>query len=178
MTEISLAQKYVTLNCGPKDSGGCGLGFAVTRQFYDQTRRTGETWYCPAGHPRVWGGDTTEKQLENAQARLQAKDDQLRAAIRAGDEARQETLRIRQRIANGVCPCCTRSFGDLRRHMSTQHPDYAVPGDWKHQAGPFRCSCGHKFESFKGLRTHQGHQRDEDWDKPGTSRYWSHLTVV
>ena len=27
-------------------------------------------------------------------------------------------------MANGVCPCCNRSFENLRNHMHTQHPDY------------------------------------------------------
>lgn len=158
----------------------CGVVFAFATGLYEELKRKRgvKKFYCPNGHNMWYTGKTDETKLREAEAALQAKDDQLRAAIREGDQARQETLRIRQRISNGVCPCCTRSFGDLRRHMSTQHPDYAVPGDWKHQAGPFRCSCGHKFENFRGLRTHQGHMRDEDWDKPGTSSYWAHLTVV
>lgn len=58
MSTIQLSNTYVTVNCGPKDrGGGCGLPFAMTKQFYDQTHRTGETWYCPRGHARVWGGD-------------------------------------------------------------------------------------------------------------------------
>jgi hypothetical protein len=28
------------------------------------------------------------------------------------------------RIGNGVCPCCNRSFTNLRRHMTTKHPEY------------------------------------------------------
>lgn len=159
--------------------GVCGIQFGLEQSFMSNRRKDGKWFFCPNGHEIHWVPGKSDKQkLTEANAALQAKDDQLRTAIREGDQARQETLRIRQRIANGVCPCCTRSFGDLRRHMSTQHPDYAVPGDWKHEAGPFRCSCGHKFENFRGLRTHQGHMRDEDWDKPGTSSYWAHLTVV
>lgn len=34
-----------------------------------------------------------------------------------------------RRIAAGVCPCCRRSFTDLARHMSSQHPDYAGISD-------------------------------------------------
>lgn len=33
--------------------------------------------------------------------------------------------RTRNRIANGVCPCCDRSFTNLQRHMASKHPDYA-----------------------------------------------------
>jgi hypothetical protein len=29
-----------------------------------------------------------------------------------------------ERVGNGVCPCCTRSFTNLRRHMATKHPGF------------------------------------------------------
>jgi hypothetical protein len=32
--------------------------------------------------------------------------------------------RIRNRVANGVCPCCNRTFADLHRHMASQHPEF------------------------------------------------------
>ena len=35
-----------------------------------------------------------------------------------------QVTRIKKRVANGVCPCCNRTFKDLAAHMSTQHPDY------------------------------------------------------
>ena len=60
--------------------------------------------------------------------------------------------------------------------MATQHPDFdtsAVPA--KVEA---KCSCGRVFENPRGLHTHQGHMRGDDWDQPGTSRYWAHLKVV
>lgn len=158
----------------------CGTVFALAEQLYDELQRRKDrgTFYCPNGHRMCYQGKTTEQKLADAQARETALGDQLRAAIREGDAARAETLRIRQRIANGVCPCCTRSFPNVMRHMATQHPEFAVPGDIKHAAGPFKCSCGHKFETFRGLRIHQGQMRDDDWDAPKTSRYWSHLSVL
>jgi hypothetical protein len=27
-------------------------------------------------------------------------------------------------VANGVCPCCNRTFQNLARHMAGKHPDY------------------------------------------------------
>jgi hypothetical protein len=27
-----------------------------------------------------------------------------------------------------VCPCCNRSFQNLRRHMATKHPEFNAPG--------------------------------------------------
>jgi len=33
--------------------------------------------------------------------------------------------RIKNRIGNGVCPCCNRTFKDLASHMKCKHPEYA-----------------------------------------------------
>jgi len=43
--------------------------------------------------------------------------------ITAG-KAKAAAARLQKRVANGVCPCCTRSFANLRRHMETTHPEY------------------------------------------------------
>jgi hypothetical protein len=32
--------------------------------------------------------------------------------------------RTKKRAASGVCPCCRRSFKQLRRHMQNKHPVY------------------------------------------------------
>lgn len=31
---------------------------------------------------------------------------------------------MKNRVANGVCPCCNRHFENLERHMKGQHPDF------------------------------------------------------
>ncbi len=41
--------------------------------------------------------------------------------------ARGQLTKTKKRIAKGICPCCNRSFVNLERHMTGQHPDYA-PG--------------------------------------------------
>lgn len=162
----------------------CHVLFAMTEEQVDKLRATpGTTFYCPNGHAQHYTGKSAEQRLKEAQARETALQDQLRAAIREGDNARTEVLRIRQRIANGVCPCCTRSFPNVLAHMASKHPDYALPANVRHATDvEFRCSCGHTFPTYQGLRIHQGRQRREDgpfqWDKPDQDRWWSHLTVV
>jgi hypothetical protein len=34
--------------------------------------------------------------------------------------------RIRNRIAAGVCPCCTRTFKNVARHIKDKHPTYVA----------------------------------------------------
>lgn len=167
MTTLNVA--FVTEACCAK---GCNLTFAMTREFYDRVRNDGSTWYCPLGHSQHYTGTSDEQKLRDAEARETALRDQLEASIRDGEAQRVELARIRQRIANGVCPCCNRSFSNVRAHMQSQHPDYAAPAPER-----FKCSCGRKFDTFRGLRIHQGQNRDDDWSKPGQSRFWSHLTV-
>lgn len=40
------------------------------------------------------------------------------------DETKAAHTRTKNRIAKGVCPCCSRTFLDLQRHMQTKHPDF------------------------------------------------------
>lgn len=109
--------------------GNCGISFGVPVGFYKQRRHDGVTWYCPNGHPRVFRGETEEaklqRQLESARAhrdRLQAENYHLENQRRAQKGA---TTRLKNRIAAGVCPCCTRTFQNLERHMTSQHPGWS-----------------------------------------------------
>jgi hypothetical protein len=84
--------------------------------------------YCPLGHKWVFSGEgeaaRVKRQLEWAQqreGRLAAERDQAKASARAQKGA---ATRARRRAAAAVCPCCKRSFVQLRRHMETKHPDY------------------------------------------------------
>lgn len=159
----------------------CGVLFALSEDFRRHRLRDGRNFYCPNGHQQHYIGKTPEQQLKEAEAREVALKDQLQAAVHEAEQARQALLRDRQRFANGVCPCCNRSFENVRRHMATQHPDYDPTKLTK--AVEFKCSCGRTFESFRGLRTHQGHQRPDDWASRGLKKdYWNqrmaHLTVA
>jgi hypothetical protein len=175
MSTIHLTTEYVAVYCG-KD--GCNQHFAMSEAFYRQTRRTRETWYCPSGHPRIWLGESDESKLRRAQARETALKDQLAAATREAEEVRVALLRDRQRFAKGVCPCCNRSFDNVRRHMETKHPDYDTTRIHNARRVEYKCSCGYVGATLHGLRVHQGKSRREGWDEPGTSRWSSHLTAV
>lgn len=173
MTYYTLAQ----LKLATEECCACGITFAMPADFQrraidDHSRY----FYCPAGHSQHYTGKTAQQKLEDAQARETALRDQLHAAEVEAENARVRQMRERHRIANGVCPCCNRSFDNLRRHMGSQHPDFD-PGQVA-ITKPFKCSCGRSFETMQGLRTHQGHNRGDDWWKPSKSNYWRHLTVL
>lgn len=173
---ILLQNEYVTVNCG-HENGGCGVEFAMTRDYYNVTKRTGRTWYCPNGHGRAWTGKTDSEKLADSQAREVALRDQVDAAVREAERVRGALLRDRQRFANGVCPCCNRSFENVRRHMENKHPDYDVTKVHAERSVKFGCECGRSFDSLRGLRIHQGSQRSVGWES-GTSVWSRHLTKV
>lgn len=170
-----------TLNLWVTGCFSCGVVFAMTEEHEQRLRASHNTFYCPNGHT-MWfkPGKSDEQKLKESAARETALKDQLSAAIREGDAARQELLRTRQRIANGVCPCCTRSFPNVLAHMTTEHPDFALPANVRHAADvvEFRCSCGGEYETYHGLRVHQGKSRYDGWDDPDAPRWSAHLAVI
>lgn len=123
----------------------CGLLFGVEAGYDDRRRDDKQYFYCPNGHGQAYIKSTTQEALEQAKAELEA------ARALAGRESRRRyqaeidsqadrrraaaykgwATRIRNRIANGVCPCCNRSFTNVRRHMTTQHPAFQIPEEVK-----------------------------------------------
>lgn len=153
----------------------CGVLFAMTEDYWERRHRRQDTFHCPNGHPQAYQGKTDTEKLKDAKAREVALQDQLGAAVREAEAARAALIRDRHRFANGVCPCCNRSFENVRRHMSTQHPDYDVTKVALGKAPRYRCSCGRHFETPRGLAIHQGRARSTGWEASKSA--WSqHLT--
>ncbi|MEG3193744.1 helix-turn-helix transcriptional regulator, partial [Lysobacter sp. D1-1-M9] len=71
---------------------------------------------------------TEAQKLRDELARKDA--DLARAKERTADLARERDQvakahrKMRRRVMNGVCPCCNRSFQNLREHMQTKHADF------------------------------------------------------
>jgi hypothetical protein len=98
----------------------CGLPHAIPTDLYDQARCEGASVYCPLGHS--WSfTDSTAKKLQRDLAQVTDARDR---ALRQRDEATAELARVKKRAAKGVCPCCNRSFVNVTRHMTVQHPGY------------------------------------------------------
>jgi len=112
----------------------CGMRHAVPSELQDfQQRQHNEgrevtAIYCPLGHTHVPAGEgkaaRLQRQLEQQRQRANAERDlriDTEHRLRAQKGA---TTKARKRHAAGVCPCCKRSFENVRRHMASQHPDY------------------------------------------------------
>lgn len=125
---LNLETRYECVTCT------CGLVFAVPADVRSNWRDTGKSFMCPMGHPLAYKATDIHK-LRTALER--ANSDKEWHRQRAADEraAREKTARrltatrgahtrTRNRIKNGVCPCCNRTFLDLQRHMHTKHPEF------------------------------------------------------
>lgn len=126
---VQLKTAFVVIDCCQ-----CGMLFAMTEQFQSRRHTDGQSFYCPAGHSQRY----TETELEKARKEIErAKKRAENLSLMHDQEMRRRQIterqlaaqkgqatKLRKRIANGVCPCCQRSFTDLHRHMATKHPDF------------------------------------------------------
>ncbi len=120
---ITLSTTLEVLTCSE-----CGIPHAMPRH-YVQTKREDHTgWKCPNGHgqyfPQESDAEKLQRQLDrekDRRARIAAERDQLAASLRSQKGA---TTRAKKRAAAALCPCCNRSFVQLRRHMQAKHPGY------------------------------------------------------
>jgi hypothetical protein len=120
----------------------CGITYAIPESFrrsmlkYRGDKPNGWTTICPLGHEWWYVGQTEQEKLRrqldrqrDATAYERSRRDQAEASARAQKAAKtrikNDRDRIKRRVASGVCPCCNRSFKNLKRHMSSQHPGFA-----------------------------------------------------
>jgi uncharacterized protein with PIN domain len=156
---MSVHAVRATTHLVPHTCGTCGVIYGFPNDLYEQRKRDGLGFFCPNGHERYFT-ETDRDRLKAAQARNRHLEDQLSASKQEAEEHRRTILRERSRFARGVCPCCNRSFTNVRRHMETKHPDYYITRvEGARVTRKFRCSCGDKFDSYRGLRIHQGKTR-------------------
>lgn len=113
--------------------GGCGIPYGLPEGFIAERKRDHKTWTCPNGCRRHYpkGPTEAERKLKAAEERIDglrtrwlAERDQRNAAEREAAEAKAREVRLRWRVGNGVCPCCSRTFPGLAAHVATKHPEF------------------------------------------------------
>jgi hypothetical protein len=120
---------------------GCGIDWAAPEDWVAEKRESGSGFFCPNGCRRAFKESISDKlrrerdrlkqQLaERDDAVLLAERDRLDAMRRARAYKGQVT-KLKNRSAAGICPCCNRSFENLRRHMKSKHPNFAEEPDLK-----------------------------------------------
>lgn len=140
---ISMSTELHVLTC-PKCSGV----FAITEVYRAEAAREGgfkQCRSCPyCKNSRGYGEgevDRLRKELANAEQEKERLNKRATYFQQERDKATQEAEHFRKsrdgvrgamasqkkRIANGVCPCCQRTFVNLHRHMTSKHPAFAKP---------------------------------------------------
>lgn len=120
MPTITYTEELVTEVCW------CGINHAIPRNLARQAREKGTAVYCPLGHTwviRETEVDKLRKQLESERQSKKFWQDQADAAEKSKTALKGQLTKARKRAANGVCPCCNRSFVDVARHMRSKHPE-------------------------------------------------------
>ena len=113
----------------------CHVTFGIPENWVADLQQSHAAFYCPAGHAQSYTAKSEadklrdrvarERQwLNESDARLTATRDQLKATQRSLAGHKAAKTRIKNRIAAGVCPCCNRSFQNVARHMTGQHPAF------------------------------------------------------
>jgi len=105
----------------------CGIPFGLPRNLLSEYKeRNVDHLLCPLGHTMVpKRGQSYPERLEAERTRRAALQDQLDAAERTRIALKGHLTRLRNRIANGVCPWCSRSFENVLRHVASKHPEHA-----------------------------------------------------
>lgn len=107
--------------------GECHIWFGLEAGHHDKMKRTGYQFYCPNGHFISYGENENsrlKRERDAARARASHLGDQLEAEKRSRAAVKGHLTRVQRRIANGVCPCCQRSFANVAQHMAGQHPEF------------------------------------------------------
>lgn len=119
----------------------CKVSFAITRATYEVLAQTCQSFYCPHGHKQNYvRGKSEEEKLREERDRLAQRiaqrDDQIKSLRDQRDHeqrrvaaAKGQVTKLKNRAAAGVCPCCTRHFTNLERHMASKHPDFSAKPD-------------------------------------------------
>ena len=114
----------------------CGVRFGLPSEIQLDSQRHQTIFYCPNGHAQAYTGKSIEKRLEETEKILQKAEESVRwwkgEAEQTGRKlisTRGVVTRLKNRIANGVCPCCHRQFVNLQRHMTNQHPEFRSQGE-------------------------------------------------
>jgi hypothetical protein len=120
----------------------CNAVFAMEEELQQQRLADKRGFYCPNGHMMTYMGKSeTDKlrdqlneerrQRQSAEQRVAMWQDEAREAEERAKKERARAngykghaTRITKRAKAGVCPCCNRSFENLRRHMTTKHPQF------------------------------------------------------
>lgn len=114
----------------------CGVTIVLPQHFANKRRESHKDFYCPNGHAQHFPAkselekarellETERRWREQERGRHQREEARLKSAATA---AKGQLTKLKNRVTNGVCPCCNRTFRNLQKHMATVHPERVEKG--------------------------------------------------
>lgn len=94
----------------------CGVQYAIPQKLKAELRESHRSFYCPNGHSQ-WFPDETE--AEKLRKELKRKEQEISDLVIEKLKVQKDFMRLKK----GTCPCCKRSFQNLKSHMETKHPE-------------------------------------------------------
>lgn len=133
--KMNIQTLLVTIEVVTCGHTGCGVVFGFESNFVSARKKDHAIWYCPNGHERYWPAKSNEEILQEKLALAEREkrweeDSKKRAwaahsaAMKRLASAKGSVTKIKNRVSNGVCPCCKRSFSNLAAHMRHLHPSW------------------------------------------------------
>jgi len=120
-TFVNVELVHVTTSC-------CTVECGLPRRLYDDCRNKGKQFYCPkCGGTQVFTKTENQRlkeEIEMLNGSVAKSESRRREAEWQRNAARKSHRKMRDRVKNGVCPCCNRTFDNLLKHMRTKHPEY------------------------------------------------------
>lgn len=113
----------------------CGVAFAMPTELDSAYRKNHKMFYCPNGHGQHYTGKTeAEKLKEELEKERSEKEHQKKCRVRAEEMYRKSDIErkkvktrlknVKEKISEGLCPCCEQGFPNLHEHMASAHPEF------------------------------------------------------
>ena len=117
------AAQFEEINCAD-----CSVSFCMPNEMATRRRASHKAFYCPNGHGNYYAGKSEEEKLKEnlakETARLQVALSRENSERARADKLDKKLASHKKRAANGVCPCCARTFKQLAAHVKIKHPEY------------------------------------------------------
>ncbi len=125
--QLAYTQHLITQTCCT-----CGIEFGIPEPWNNKRREDHKEFYCPNGHVLTYRDgplETLKKELADEKKRREWAEKNAEATRASNAALRGEMTKLKNRVGNGVCPCCKRSFTNLQRHMHSKHPEFKDGGE-------------------------------------------------
>lgn len=106
--------------------GGCGVLFGIDREYVEERRKDGKTFYCPNGCSRAYHeteADRLKARLASEQRALEATQDALNRERTSHAATKGQLTKAQKRAHAGICPHCHRTFQQVQRHIANKHAE-------------------------------------------------------